>query len=233
MSLVRWQRFPLPHRDYRLAKKTSLAVLPRPNGVQVTQPPGLASAQLDGPGYGPTTPARLAATWETGVSGTTNFRGQLYQEQNLNLINQLAYGQPGTRTWGEWETVIRTDPAVAASLDLVVAPLREAELQVLAGENAEDEKLAQTQADYLRDNLTLWLEPLWVDVCQQVVRGMLGYGFAIQEPVLDTREDDRLPGGFGYYLKKLAQRLPASLEYNAWAEKDDELVAVYQRGLKS
>ena len=172
---------------------------------------------------------------ETGVSGHHQLPGPAVSgwKQNLNLINQLAYGQPGTRTWGEWETVIRTDPAVAASLDLVVAPLREAELTVLAGENAEDEKLAQTQADYLRDNLTLWLEPLWVEVCQQVVRGMLGYGFAIQEPVLDTREDDRLPGGFGYYLKKLAQRLPASLEYNAWAEKDDELVAVYQRGLKS
>lgn len=174
--------------------------------------------------------ARLAEMAEVGVSGTTNQNGALFVETNSKLRGSRGYGTPGVHAWGEWERLARTDSAVAAALDLVVAPLRDADVNVEAA--TDGNPLAQQHADYVRKNLNEWLEPLWPEVIQQMARGELTYGFSLHETVLAQGKDTLLPSGDGFRLAKLAQRLPATVEPNGWIERDGELVEIRQRGIK-
>ena len=50
---------------------------------------------------------------EKSITGTTNWFGDILAESNSKLIHQLAYGTAGTRTWGEYEKLLRTDEAVS------------------------------------------------------------------------------------------------------------------------
>lgn len=178
---------------------------------------------------GPDVPSRLALG-EVGLSGTTNWNGQLYTEANPSLAGPNGYGHPGTRVWGEWEKLLRTDGAVETALNLLAAPLRDASLEVVAPKKETPQTAAQVA--YLEQNLQEWLEPLWPEVVQQLARYSLGFGFSLHEECWDVGPSAYLPGGQGYRLVKLAQRLPSTLEWNAWVEKDGELVAVRQRGVK-
>lgn len=173
---------------------------------------------------------KALATAERGVSGTVNYSGRIEAEANPRLRHEQAYGSPGQgTTWGVWERLIRTDSAVSSALDMVAAPLRDALVEV---EPASEDALHVTQAEYVRDNLLEWLEPQWAEVMQQLVRGSLGYGFSLHELVGAARRDPRVPGGLGLFLRKLAQRLPSSIESNGWLERDGELSAVRQSGVR-
>lgn len=198
--------------------KTALAAS---SGAQVIE---LRPADENDP-LGPLRPP----TGEIGVSGTTNLAGRLYTESNLSLVDERGYGQPGTRVWGEWEHIGRTDSAVSSALDLIVAPLRDAEIDVKPGGT---DPVSVAQAEFVKDNLQNWLDPVWSELAQQMARGFLGYGFALYEPVWETRRDSRLPGGRGHYVAKLAQRLPNTLGQNSWIERNGDLVEVRQRGIK-
>jgi hypothetical protein len=232
---------------------------------------------------------------ELGLSGTSNWNGRIHVEANTKLQWERAFGTPGATDWGEWEKLERTDHQVASALNLLAAPIRDAEVEIalpkehaealkakarepgpeiadeaepeekefadeVAGspsesarpdgtpeqrdpaQDAEGEPAAdpmvqeaeqmQKIADFVRDNLTEWLDPGWPQLLEQMVRYGLGYGFSLHEVVWDTRDDERVPGGKAFYVKKLAQRLPSSVKSNGWIEKNGELVAVKQSGVK-
>lgn len=169
---------------------------------------------------------------ELGISGTTNWIGDIQSESNAELIHSQAYGRPGSRTWGEWETIIRTDPDVACALDFTAAQLRDARVDVkeASEEMQPDHALAKAQADFVRWNLTKSLEPGWPEVVQQMTRGSLGYGFSLHEVVMQACTHPLLPGGSGYKVAKLAERLPVSVHINGWIEENGDLAYVHQWG---
>ncbi len=173
----------------------------------------------------PAPPVDPAKGAEVGISGTVNFSGKLQTENNAALAGFRAYGQ--FQTWGEFEKLVRTDAAVASALEMVAAPLREATIEV---EAAGEDDVAKAQADFVRDNLQRWLEPQWPEVCQQVVKGELTFGFDIHEVVHGVRPDARVPGGQAQFVRKLAQRLPSSLDDSPWVEENGDLSIIRQRG---
>lgn len=167
---------------------------------------------------------------ETGVAGTINFTGNIRSESNSKLFWTLAYGQPGNIQWGEWETLHRTDNCISTALQIVCAPLRDAELEINPVNESEEEARI---AEFCEDNLRDWLEPTWSLFIEQVVQWGLMYGFSLHEKVWGTRADDRVPGGQAVYLKKLAHRLPSSIEYNGFVEKDNDLALIRQCGVSN
>lgn len=164
-----------------------------------------------------------------GITGTTNYGGDIFAESNAKLLHQQAYGQAGTRNWGEWEELRRTDAAVAAALDFVCGPIRDARVDV---EPTDDSPRAQAIADLVRWNLTEALEPTFPELLTQATKGFLSTGFALFEPTFAKRKHELFPGGEGYAIDKVAQRLPSTLAYNAWLEHPDgsDLRAVRQQG---
>jgi len=164
--------------------------------------------------------SRNTAPSEVGISGTTNWRGDPLAESNSNLLHQAAFGTPGTRTWGEWEKIARTDPDVSAVLDFIVSPLRDARVDVEAAEHEDiDPAVAQQQADFVRWCLLERSEPRWTETIQQMVRGSLMFGHSVHEVVLGQVEHPTLPAGVGVGLVRLAQRLPSSIHpTNGWEE---------------
>lgn len=166
---------------------------------------------------------------ETGVSGTAVFSGDILAESNAKLTYQQAYGQVGTRSWGEWEDILRTNPFVAAALDFVVAPIRDARLGI---EAADETPEARAQADFVKWNFESGMEPGFQAFLDGAARGMLNAGFSLFEPVFRQVKHEALPGGVGYGLKRVAERLPNTMAFNAWLETPDgtELRAVKQRG---
>lgn len=194
--------------------------------VQAT--PGPPTVVLEFRSVAPT-PAAVAApaTNEIGISGTTNYQGRLAVEPNTKLQHEQAFGLAGTLTWGEWERLVRTDPACASALEPMRAQLRDARVDV---EAAEGVKNGQAHADFLEWNLTERMAPGWDEVIQQMANA-LPFGFALHELVLVAGESKLLPGGFGYVLEKLAERLPSSVHPNGWLEKNGELVTIRQHGV--
>lgn len=175
------------------------------------------------------TTALEVPTRAIGISGTANYGGDIYSESNAKLLYAQAYGLSGQREWGEWESLLRTDSAVAAGLDFVCGPIRDARVDV---EPVDDSDEAKRIAEFVRWNFTEGLEPTFPELLTQAVKGFLGVGFALFEPTLKIAEHPLLPGGRGYVLDKVSQRLPNTLTYNAWLENDDasELRAVRQQG---
>jgi hypothetical protein len=170
---------------------------------------------------------------EFGLTGTTNFRGDLLTESNAKLVHQLAFGQPGNRTWGEWEKILMTDPAVSTALEHVKIQIRDAEVDIKEPDVDlfKDRALAKKQTDFLRWNLLSAMEPGWTDVAQQMCNA-LAFGFSLHETVAAQCQHPALPGGTGYKLGKLAERLPVSIHPMGWIESPDtkDLMAVRQWG---
>lgn len=168
---------------------------------------------------------------EMGISGTVNYDGRIQAEANPELRDFAARGSPGIGySWGIWERISLTDPAIASALHLVAAPLRDATLEV---EPAEGVAGGELHADLVRDNLLKWVDPTWSSFVEETAIRTLVSGFDIHEPVLGTRADSRVPGGVAVFVAKLAQRLPSSLAMNPWRERNGELVEVVQQGLRS
>lgn len=193
-------------------------------------PPPAAATAVGAPAA-PSLPTEKSQTTgaEVGISGTTNWNGRLAVESNTKLQHELAFGTPGSQHWGEYERLVKTDPDCASALEPVCAALRDARIDV---EPAGDSDLEVQQAEFVEWNLKHRLEPSSSEVLQQMARRMLSAGFAIHEVVLGTTESDLLPGGFGFYASKLAERLPASVHPNGWLEVNGELSAIRQRGQK-
>ena len=171
---------------------------------------------------------------EKGVTGTSNWSGDIQAEENPSLKGTLAYGMPTSSQWGEWERIARTDPAIAMALEFVTAPVRDATVDVEPApeEAMPDRVLAQQQADFVRWCLLEKCEPGWPEFAQQVVRTKLTFGFALHETVLAPVQHVSLPGGRGIGLVKLGERMPSSIHTNGWLEDDaGNLVAVKQWGL--
>lgn len=171
------------------------------------------------------------STSEKGISGTYNSGGNLYSESNNALLYNQAYGTPGSREWGEWEALVRTDPAVAAGLDFVCGPIRDARVDVKA---ADESLQAEAIAEFVRWNLLETLEPGFPEFLTQATKGMLGTGFAIFEPVFAKVKHASLPGGVGYGVSKVAQRLSNTMAWNGWVDNEDgtDLKAIRQQGQK-
>jgi hypothetical protein len=165
---------------------------------------------------------------EVGATGTVNYLGHLRAENNPRLRDQSAYGRQ--ETWGEYEKMVRTDPDVVKGLEMVAGPIRSAKVEVEPG---EDDELGLRIADFVKDNLEDWLEPTWAEFASQAVKMPLSNGFGLWEHVYGLRADERVPGGQAWYLRKLAERLPQSLDFNAWVEKDGELSVVRQQAVVS
>lgn len=182
---------------------------------------------------------------ELGISGTANWFGSPQVEENPELQREQAFGFPGSVEWGRWERAQRTDPAIATALELVTAPLREAEVNVTPAskelmpelwrvtERIGDKTvtLAEAQAAFIKEQLTERIS--WAEFMQQTVRGAIGSGFALHEPVMTNVRSANLvgpAGGSGFGLKKLAERLPSSIHPNGWLERDGELDAIRQHG---
>ena len=180
-------------------------------------------------------PPTIAASAERGVSGTANYGGRLQVEPNSALRDTSGYGSPGSTQWGEWEEARRANAYVASAIDFVMGPIRDARVdfeQPPEGVVADD--VAKAQIDFLRWNFTDGLEAGLPSILAQVGGGMLASGFAIVEPVGCGVSRPELPGGKGFALKRLAERLPNSLSPNPWVETPDgsDLLAIRQHGLR-
>lgn len=178
---------------------------------------------------------KVVTTGEVGAGGTLNFGGSIVNgDPNQELTHSKAYGT-GPK-WGEWDTVINTDPDASSALGHVVAQIRDAILDVKPAKHPLiDEKLAQAHADFVKFNLEHFLETRWCDFSQQAVRRGLGSGFAIHEKVYGVCRHPLLPGGVGYGIRKLAERLPSTIQVNGWKEAINEfgeidLAEVVQQG---
>ena len=161
----------------------------------------------------------IAELVERGISGTTNWYGDPYSEPNQKLQGASAYGQAGTRTWGEWEKIGKTDPDVASVLQFASAPIRASHVDVVPAEHPSIKPaIAEAQVEFVRSQLES-VEPSWPEILCQGVEGALLSGFALHEVVLGLGEHPSLPGGEGYILKRLAERLPVSVHpVNGWRE---------------
>ena len=61
-----------------------------------------------------------------------------------------CHGYPSSATWGEWERLLRTDPAVTASHEFIKAQIRDARVTVLeADEEAQPDRTGKAQADFV------------------------------------------------------------------------------------
>lgn len=168
---------------------------------------------------------------ERGVAGTANFGGRLQVEPNQALRDTSGYGAPGSTSWGEWEEARRGNAYVAAAIDFVTGPIRDARIDFELPEALQQDATAKAQVDFLRWNFTDGLEGGLPSTLAQTSGGMLASGFAILEPVGGPVERDELPGGKGLGLRKLAERLPNSLTTNPWVEDETgELKAIRQHG---
>jgi len=162
-------------------------------------------------------------TLEQGVSGTTNWSGEPMSEANALLRGTAGYGAAGSYAWGEWDRIRYTDPDIATVLEFIAAPIRDAEIHV---EPTEDDRVpaavAEAQALFVRDQLRSF-SPGWYEFSTQAVKTALSVGFALHEVVLAVGDHPSLPGGKGYLLGRLAERLPVSVHpTNGWIEKDLE-----------
>lgn len=168
-------------------------------------------------------------TGELGVSGTTNWHGQLQTEPALKLQHAAAYGTPGMRGWGYWERLRRTDAAVAEAIGFHLGPIRDAVVGVQPATGVEH---AQAHADFVRWVLTERMSPGWAAFATETVTGALGTGFAVHEDCWGDVEHPALPGGKGSGIVKFAQRLPSSFDANCWIEDPTtgELKTVVQQG---
>jgi hypothetical protein len=179
----------------------------------------------------PAATAALAPTEAKGIPGAANYFGRLVVEPNEALRDQAGYGRAGTYEFGEWDEIARSNPFVAAGLDFVLSPIRDARLDVEepSADAVPDEALRKAVTDFVRWNLTERL-PL-ASFGATAAHGFLKSGFALFEPLFGTTAHPLLPGGSGFYLRSMAQRLPNSLHPNPWLEDDDgRLRCVRQMG---
>lgn len=168
---------------------------------------------------------------EKGLSGTANYGGRLQVEPNAALRDTSGYGSPGSTQWGEWEEARRANAFIAAAVDFVTGPIRDARVDFELPEESEGDARLKAQVDFLRWNFTDGLESSLPSILAQTSGGMLTSGFAILEPVAGPVSRPELPGGKGLALKKLAERMPNSLSPNPWVESETgELVAIRQHG---
>lgn len=170
---------------------------------------------------------------ERGIAGTANFGGRLQVDPNQALRDTSGYGSPGSTSWGEWEEARRSNAYVAAAIDFVTGPIRDARVDFEEPpEGTVAPELSKAQVDFLRWNFTDGLEAGGLpSILAQTSGGMLASGFAILEPVAHAVGRDELPGGRGLGLRKLAERLPNSLTTNPWLEDEKgELRAIRQHG---
>lgn len=178
----------------------------------------------------PAAPAAAPAE-EQGIPGNANFGGRLVTEPNALLRDQAGYGRAGSYEFGEWDEIVRSNPFVSAGLDFVLGPIRDARLDVEepSADAVPDEALRRAVTDFVRWNLTEKL-PL-ASVAAAAAHGFLGSGFSLFEPVYGLTPHPLLPGGQGFYLRRMAERLPNSLHPNPWLEDDSgTLRAIRQHG---
>lgn len=167
-----------------------------------------------------------------GASGTANYGGRLNVEANQALRDTAGYGVAGSTSWGEWEEARRANAYVAAGLDFICGPIRDARVDFTLPDELKGSALAQQQADFLRWNFTdgLEAEAGLPSVLSQAAAGMLASGFSLFEPVAGPVVRPELPGGKGLALRRVLERLPSSLASNPWVESEDgsRLLAIRQ-----
>lgn len=163
---------------------------------------------------------------EVGVDGVGNYVGDIQTENNTKLLHTEAYGTPGTRHWGEWEKLLRTNPFVAMGMDFIGGHIRDARVGVEAAKDVAD---GQRHADFVLWALTEAMEPGVAEVNQQMVEGLTP-GFALHELVWGNVTSPLLPGGSGYAITRMAERLPSTVAFNAWHVREGDLAFVRQQG---
>jgi len=168
-----------------------------------------------------------------GISGTTNWAGDIQKESNQILRGTSAYGTAGSPTWGEWENILRTDPDVSAAMEFAKAQIRDCRVSVeeFAATTPEGKAAAKAQADFVRFCLLERCAPGWPELKNQLC-GALIPGFSLHEIIWETVSHSSLPGGQGYGITALQERLPQSIEVNGWIERDGELAEIKQMGQK-
>ncbi len=183
-----------------------------------TKPPSNGHASTSAPVLG-----------EQGVSGTGNYNGRLLAESNAKLQHTQAFGTAGTQTWGEWERAARTNPFVHAGVEFVLAAIRDARLDFEAD---EANPASEAQVEFLHWTLDN-CKPGRAEFLNQSGRGALTFGFALHEMVAEPVAHASLPGGRGYTVVKLAERLPSSVREDGWREDDaGNLATIIQLGPK-
>lgn len=171
---------------------------------------------------GPVVPDR----GEVGVDGVANYAGDIQAENNTKLLYTEAYGQSGSRSWGEWEKLIRTNPFVAMGMDFIGGHIRDARVGVKAAEDVAD---GERHAEFVKWALTEAMDPGVSAVNQQMVEGLTP-GFSVHELVWGNVSHPTLPGGTGYAITKLAERLPSTMAHNAWHARNGDLAFIRQQG---
>jgi hypothetical protein len=163
---------------------------------------------------------------ELGVDGIGNYSGDIQAENNNRLLHEAAYGTPGSRSWGEYEKLLRTNPFVAMGMDFIGGHIRDARIGVKASEKVAD---GQRHADFVKWALTEKMEPGVAAVNQQMTEGLTP-GFSLHELVWDDVQHETLPGGRGLGIVRMAERLPSTVAHQGWHLAGGELSFVRQQG---
>jgi len=186
-----------------------------------------------------------------GVSGGGNQLGRLLFEPNALLRDQSGYGRAGTYDVGQWQEISLSNPFVAAGLDFILGPVADARVDVSPAPpgSGVDEATAKAHADFVRWAVTEQFK-LSTHI-ESAARGFLLSGFALFEPVYRQALRISSPGqavaddeaqtkgaapmtrGLVWVPASLGQRLPNSLDINAWQEDEEgRLTGVVQSGLR-
>lgn len=175
----------------------------------------------------PVIPTKAPPTQAQGIPGGGNFSGRIVGfEPNEALREQAGFGRAGTYEVGQWQEMVKANPYVAAGLDFIVSPVADARVGVEPAKSGIDEATAQKHADFIEWAFT---EGFRLSAhLEAAAKGFLLSGFSLFEPVFAQVQT---PTGPAWGLKSLAERLPNSLDTNAWLETDDgQLKSIRQSG---
>lgn len=168
-----------------------------------------------------------------GISGTANYGGRLINEPNAELREQAGFGRAGTYQVGQWREIELTNPYVTAGLDFVMAPIADARIDIEPPnpEAGVPEAVSAAQVEFLKWALIQRFNVSQLVECAS--RGFLLSGFSLFEPVCEQAKHPSLPGGSGFTIRAIPERLPNSLHSAAWIEDDEgRLTGIRQQGPK-
>lgn len=150
---------------------------------------------------------------QIGVAGNTGFWGYPDTAEHVKLLDGAA-GRP------VWEQMRRSDSQVAAALNAITMPIRQADHYVESASDApEDVEIARFVQDNLLEGMTL----TWDDTVRHALLH-LPFGFSILEQVWQQDEATGLAS-----VRKLDPRLPTSIVRWEMDEEAHRLRYVIQR----
>lgn len=170
----------------------------------------------------PDVPIKRPSFREIGSTGTPIMGGEIQEEYLPDLAGQLG------RTI--YDQMRRSDPQVSSSLDMIKLPIAQGRWSIMPSE--DDPEMGQEIADFVRRNLMGGMEYTWSYTLDQTLL-MIDFGFMPMEKVWEVRPKPdwckSVAGNQIIWLKKLAPRMPYTLDKWMINEKTKKLEGMVQR----